>query len=193
MKREHEVRVPASFWLSTHLSFDAKALYNLLLIFVNWSTGETFVSNQRLQLITRWGRDKIKRLLAELERAHFIKRQRELSKNLKAKRHITCLKYAISSSDGLKTSPSVDGLVFGTTEKAPVSLHKEKPIPKTPLPPAEAGGQVVYVERYGEIIEVQMGRHRRLPNLDSTTGARAQQLAEFLSRHEFPARVIRKE
>ena len=39
MKREHEVRVPASFWLSTHLSFDAKALYNLLLIFVNWSTG----------------------------------------------------------------------------------------------------------------------------------------------------------
>jgi hypothetical protein len=97
VKREHEVRFPDKFWRrGTYLSIDAKALYAVLATFANYRTGETFVSNWKLQLETGYGVVKIKKLLLELERAGFIERRREIRGNLKAKRHIRCLKYIVS-------------------------------------------------------------------------------------------------
>lgn len=94
MKRDHEVRFPDKFWRrATHLSMDAKGLYAVLATFADYKTGETFVSNHRLQLETGHGIVKVKALLVELEKAGYIERRREVRGNLKAKRHIHCLKY----------------------------------------------------------------------------------------------------
>ena len=73
------------------------------------------------------GNGKIKCLLVELERAGFIERRRELRKNLKAERHIHCLKYAVSSM-GRNPTDRLDGSVFDTHENRPVSIPKEKGI-----------------------------------------------------------------
>ena len=94
MKRDHEVRFPDKFWRhATHLSMDAKALYAVLATFADYKTGETFVSNSRLEIETGHGIVKVKALLVELEKAGYIQRRREFRGNLKAKRHIRCLKY----------------------------------------------------------------------------------------------------
>jgi hypothetical protein len=74
---------------------DAKGLYAVIATFADYRTGETFVSNARLQLETGHGISKIKALLVELEKADFIERRREFRGNLKAKRHIRCLKYIV--------------------------------------------------------------------------------------------------
>jgi hypothetical protein len=117
-KRDHEVRLPDRFWrCGTHLSLDAKALYAVLATFADYKTGETFVSNARLRLVTGFGRDKIKQLLRELQNAEFISRRRRLRKNLKAERYIRCLKY-VCSMDG-KSAYRPDGLVSGTHENQP--------------------------------------------------------------------------
>lgn len=60
---------------------------------------------------------------------------------------------------------------------------------KTPLPPTDVGGEILYLQRYGETIEVQMGRRKRLPNLDSQSGARAADIARYLTSRGFPAQV----
>jgi len=94
VKRDHEVRFPDSFWRrTTHLSMDAKGLYAVLATFADYKTGETFVSDPRLQLETGHGIVKVKTLLVELEKAGYIVRRRDFRGNLKAKRHIRCLKY----------------------------------------------------------------------------------------------------
>lgn len=94
MKRDHEVRFPDRFWRrATRLSMDAKGLYAVLATFADYKTGETFVGNQRLQLETGHGIVKVKALLVELEKSGYIERRREFRGNLRAKRHIRCLKY----------------------------------------------------------------------------------------------------
>jgi Helix-turn-helix domain len=93
---------------------DAKALYAILATFADYKTGETFVSNERLQIETGFGRDKVKELLRELAKAGFISRRRRLRKNLKAERYIRCLKH-VCSTDG-KSAYRRDGRVFGTHE-----------------------------------------------------------------------------
>ena len=105
MKRDHEVRFPDKFWRrETRLSMSAKGLYATISSFADYRTGDTFVSNERLQLETGFGRDKVEHLLSELEAGSFIKRRRELRSNLRWKRWIRCLKYV--SSDTLKCSAS---------------------------------------------------------------------------------------
>lgn len=119
MKRPHEARFPDSFWRrGTSLSIDAKGLYAVLVTFADYRTGETYVTNLRLQLETRHGVVKIKNLLSELERAGFIKRWQEPHGNLKAKRHIRCLKY-IDSPVVQIPSHRPGGIVFGPTENQP--------------------------------------------------------------------------
>ena len=66
--------------------------------------------------------------------------------------------------------------------------ERELIIQGTPLPPAERG-EIQIVEWARERIEVQMGRHRRLPNLQAYGGAMARDVAEALTRKGFPARV----
>jgi len=62
---------------------------------------------------------------------------------------------------------------------------------KTPLPPASAGGSSEqFFEWARETIGVQMGRHRRLPNLDSYQGGQAKYVVEFLNSRGFPARIV---
>lgn len=110
-----------------------------------------------------------------------------------------------------------------TRDVTPLSRRSPSPSPtphKTPLPPLRGGVEhsansrppaprkrgdpngnvrvkgeerVVYIERYGEIIEAHLGNHKRLPSLDSVTGARAQQVAEFLTHQGYPSTVVRKE
>jgi uncharacterized protein YdaU (DUF1376 family) len=63
---------------------------------------------------------------------------------------------------------------------------------KTPLPPASAGGHVIHIERYHELVAVEMGRRKRLPNLNGTAGANAKDLAAYLTRNGFPAHVVQK-
>ena len=117
---------PDKFWRrGTLLSIDAKSLYAVLATFADYRTGETFVSNARLELETGYGRDKVKTLLSELERADFIQRRRELRGNLKAKRHIKCLKYVSSPIDG-NPDYRPDGLVFRATDNQPTILTPVK-------------------------------------------------------------------
>ena len=115
VKRDHEVRFPDKFWRrSTQLSFAAKGLYAVLATFADYRTGETFVSNLRLQLETGYGICKIKKLLKELEKGEFIERDQELRDNLKSKRHIRCLKHVASVV--WKSSHRPGGMVSGATE-----------------------------------------------------------------------------
>ena len=58
-----------------------------------------------------------------------------------------------------------------------------------PLPPAAAGGETTFAWAH-EMISVQMGRHKRLPNCSAYHGGRASDVAEYLSRKGFPARVV---
>ncbi|MGB6459596.1 MAG: helix-turn-helix domain-containing protein [Candidatus Acidiferrum sp.] len=105
MSREHEVRFPDKFWRrSTRLPFDAKGLYAVVATFADYRTGETFVSNERLQLETGFGRDRVERLLTELEARGFIKRRRQYRKNLLAKRWIRCLKHVVSDTLNFRAS-----------------------------------------------------------------------------------------
>lgn len=60
----------------------------------------------------------------------------------------------------------------------------------TPLPPAVAGEAEKFFEWAGQTVAVQMGRRRRLPNLSAYSGGRASDVAEFLNRQGFPARVV---
>lgn len=76
---------------------------------------------------------------------------------------------------------------------------------KTPLPPVGTGGLastiiaggsrngLQYVERYGVLIEVNMGRHRRMPNLDGTAGMQAEYLIQWFEHRGFQARIMDKE
>jgi hypothetical protein len=140
LKREHEVRFPDKFWRrSTHLSIDAKALYAVLATFADYKTGETYVSNARLQLETGHGLRKIKTLLNEIQRGGFITRRREYHRNLKAKRYIRCLKYVVSEQKAADSPMApilhhrLDGSVFDRSRNDPVSL----PLVKSSVTPEE--------------------------------------------------------
>ncbi len=115
-RREHEVRFPDKFWRkSTRLSHDAKGLYATIVTFADYRTGMTFVGNARLQSETGYGRDKIEKLLRELELAKFIDRSRESNGNLLFRRWIKCLKYVVSS-DALNFRESAGCPDFQGTE-----------------------------------------------------------------------------
>ncbi|SRR5258708_15288416 len=120
MSREHEVRLPDRFWRhSTKISTDAKALYSILLTFIDYNTAETHVGNDRLERESGYGRDKVKNLLVELESNGFVERKRLYVGNLKSDRILRCLKFL--SIDGLSVS-RLDGRVFGQPKINPISL-----------------------------------------------------------------------
>jgi len=105
MSRDHEIRFPDKFWRrATPLSHAAKGLYATLATFADYRTGLTYVSNERLQKETGYGRDKLEDLLRRLERGGWIKRTRQCRRNLRWKRWIKCLRYVVS--DALKFSES---------------------------------------------------------------------------------------
>ena len=123
MSREHEVRLPDRFWRhSTKISTDAKALYSILLTFIDYNTNETHVGNTRLERESGHGRDKVNSLLAELETAGFVERKRLYVGNLKSKRIICCLKFL--SMDGF-SAHRLDGRVFGQPKISPISLPSQ--------------------------------------------------------------------
>jgi helix-turn-helix protein len=135
MKRAHEVRFPDKFWRrATHLSMDAKGLYAVLATFADYKTGETFVSNPRLQLETGHGIVKVKALLVELEKARYIERRREFRGNLKAKRHIRCLKYISapmvqipsSRADGIDSVRIENDATIFTSVKSSVTPEEQE-------------------------------------------------------------------
>jgi|SRR5208283_31130 len=64
------------------------------------------------------------------------------------------------------------------------------PTAKTPLPPADAGGQKQIVGWGGKMIEVEMGRRRRLPSLEAMAGCRPEEIVQFFTRRGFPARMV---
>lgn len=120
MSREHEVRLPDRFWRHcTRISSDAKALYAILLTFINYNTGKTYVGNARLERESGYGQKKIKALLAELEKAEFVKRKRLFVGNLKSKRILRCLRF-LSTGQNLPGRP--DGAFFDWSKNAPISL-----------------------------------------------------------------------
>jgi hypothetical protein len=120
VSREHEVRLPDRFWRhSTHISIGAKALYSILLTFIDYRTNETTVSNDRLERESGYGRDKVKAVILELEATGFIERKRLYVGNLKSKRILRCLKFV--STDGFSVS-RLDGRVFGQPKISPISL-----------------------------------------------------------------------
>lgn len=131
MSREHEVRLPDRFWrLCTNISTDAKALYSILLTFIDYNTAETHVGNTRLERESGYGRDKVKNLLMELENNGFIERKRLYKGNLKSKRMLHCLKFL--SMDGFSVN-RLDGRIFGRPKISPISLPSHShpsPIPK---------------------------------------------------------------
>ena len=59
-----------------------------------------------------------------------------------------------------------------------------------PTPPSNGGTKFLVWAR--ETIEVQMGRHQRLPDLRWATGAQADVVVEALTRKGFPARLVPK-
>ena len=149
LSREHEVRLPDRFWRhSTKISTDAKALYSILLTFIDYRTGKTHVGNARLERESDYGRDKVKRLLSELEASGFIERTRLYVGNLKSKRIMLCL--AFLSTDGFSVNRP-DGRVFGQPKISPISVPSHShpsPIPKKeesslPLPGQETPGRIM--------------------------------------------------
>jgi hypothetical protein len=80
----------------------------------------------------------------------------------------------------------------GVTAMAPEpSLNR--PNLRTPLPPVERGEKVLFVEWHDKILEVQMGRKRRLPSLNWAVGLHGcyvQQVIDFLKGKGFSARVL---
>lgn len=127
LSREHEVRLPDRFWRHcTHLSVDAKAMYCILLTFIDYRTAETHVGNDRLERESGYGRDKVKGLLAELESNEFIERKRLCVGNLKSERILRCLKFV--SMDGFSVNRP-DGRVFGQPKISPISLPSHSSVP----------------------------------------------------------------
>jgi hypothetical protein len=127
VSREHEVRLPDRFWRhSTKISTDAKALYSILLTFIDYTSHETHVGNDRLERESGYGRDKVKELLVELEGNKFIERKRMYAGNLKSKRILRCLKFL--SMDGFSANRP-DGRVFGQPKISPISepSHSSEP------------------------------------------------------------------
>ena len=126
-RREHEVRVPDRLWRhGVKISTDAKALYCILLTFIDYRTGETHVGNARLEKESGYGRDKVKSLLVELEANKFIERNRLYVGNLKSRRVLRCLKFV--SMDGFSVNRP-DGRVFGQPKISPISepSHSSEP------------------------------------------------------------------
>jgi hypothetical protein len=120
MSREHEVRLPDRFWRHcTKLSAEAKAVYSILLTFIDYNTGETHVGNPRLERESGYGQKKVKALLLELENAGFVERKRLFVGNLKSKRILRCLKFL---SKGLFSPNRFEGAVFDRSKNAPISL-----------------------------------------------------------------------
>lgn len=73
----------------------------------------------------------------------------------------------------------------------PLTVSKDKETSNTtPLPPASGG---MIFSWCGEKIEVQMGRRKRLPTFENYAGARAFQVADFLNRRGFPAKVLEEQ
>jgi hypothetical protein len=144
------VRLPDRFWRNcTKISTDAKALYSILLTFIDYKTSETHVGNARLERELGCGRDKVKSLLAELEATGFVKRNRLYAGNLKSKRLLRCLKFV--STDAFSV-PRLDGPVFGRPTISPISLPSQshpspmrrKEEPSLPLPAeAEIPGRIM--------------------------------------------------
>jgi hypothetical protein len=106
---------------------------------------------------------------------------------------------ATSSVRKARTSTAREATSLVTREVATaptreVATAPEPPLnrqePKTPLPPTAVGGEIKYVERYGEVIEIRMGRRHRLPDMSSMTGARASDVARFLVAAGFSAHVL---
>jgi hypothetical protein len=75
--------------------------------------------------------------------------------------------------------------------RSPAVLHSSSSDlnTKTPLPPATAGDESVFVWQR-ETIAVRMGRHKRLPDLKSFGGAQAKYVVDFLNQRGFPARIV---
>jgi hypothetical protein len=81
----------------------------------------------------------------------------------------------------------------------------EKKKLRTPLPPVNGGPSThrvapngngnghVYLERYSELVEIEMGKRRRLPNMECTAGGRADSVVSFLRRNGFAARIVPRE
>ena len=127
MSREHEVRLPDRFWRhSTHSSLDAKGMYSILLTFIDYQTNETHVGNARLERESGYGRDKVERLIAELEANGFIERKWLYAGNLKSKRIIRCLKFV---SMPCKSGSRSDERVFREPKISPISLPRHSSIP----------------------------------------------------------------
>jgi hypothetical protein len=68
------------------------------------------------------------------------------------------------------------------------SVSSSNSNPKTPLPPAAAGEQLLLWGN--ETIEVQMGRCKRIPNLEKCVGGRGSDVVAFLSRKGLRARIV---
>jgi hypothetical protein len=91
----------------------------------------------------------------------------------------------------------VKSVVRGS-ELASSPKPEENRKPKTPLPPTCVGGSEdasssngnrQYISWGGELISVEMGRHKRIPPLDAYDGARAGDVVNFLLRRGFSARI----
>ena len=79
-----------------------------------------------------------------------------------------------------------NGGVTPVSHRSSYSSSTSKQIP--PNPPS--GGTESHFVWCRETVAVQMGRRKRLPSLDNFHGARAGEVAEFLTRKGFPARVV---
>src|SRR5262249_52970998 len=97
----------------------AKALYSILLTFIDYQTGETHVGNTRLEREAGYGQKKVCGLLAELEKAGFIERNRLFVGNLKSKRILRCVKF-LSIAQFSPGRP--DAAVFDASKITPISL-----------------------------------------------------------------------
>lgn len=81
-------------------------------------------------------------------------------------------------------------ILTGSLSKIAPEPSFNRPTSKTPLPPVNGGREPVYYERYGEIVEVQMGNRRRLPSQEGTQGLRAVDLAQVFTSRGYPSKVV---
>lgn len=111
-------------------------------------------------------------------------------------------KYQLCVKGGKERASRAAAAQLQLSSSSAIQKDPDKKKLKTPLPPTNVGASPLkvlpvpprnglqYIERWGQTIEVDMGRHTRPLNLgDRTAGMSNEQFVDYLTSKGFPARI----
>jgi len=135
------------------------------------------------------------RILADLRKLKLLEKEGLVGEHGTARRRLNVPSFRQNSTVREQNSTihgDQDSIIEGQNSTLRLEATVTTPSnAKPPLPPARAGGSTKKIIRWcWEIIEVEMGRHHRLPSLRAFTGAMAPDVVVYLNRKGFPARIV---